>query len=35
MTEMFFPREKYSELSISTEAKDAKISLKAHQINIK
>ena len=35
MTEMFFPREKYSELSISTEAIDAKISLKAHQINIK
>lgn len=35
MTEMFFPREKYSELSISTESQNAKISLQAYQINIK
>lgn len=35
MTEVFFPREKYSELSIFTEASDTSVSVKAHQINIK
>lgn len=35
MTEMFFPREKYSELSISTDARDTSLFMQVHQINIK
>jgi levanase/fructan beta-fructosidase len=35
MTEIFFPNESFSELSLSTDTKGSKVNFNAHQINIK
>jgi len=35
MTEIFFPNENFSELSLSTDTKGSTLSINAHQINIK